>query len=70
MSTIESSSDKDSAMGNYLKAVIAARKSDATGAANYLKAAFAKDGSLKPKAQTDMEFLKIKDNEAIKSALN
>jgi hypothetical protein len=57
-------------MGNYLKAVIAARKSDATGAANYLKAAFAKDGSLKQNAQTDMEFLKIREIEAVKSALN
>ena len=70
MSAIESSNDKDSAMGNYLKAVIVARKSDATGAANYLKAAFAKDGSLKQNAQTDMEFLKIREIEAVKSALN
>jgi tetratricopeptide (TPR) repeat protein len=70
MSAIESSSDKDSAMGNYLKAIIAARKSDASGAGNYLKAAFAKDASLKQNAKTDMEFFKLRDNEALKSVLN
>lgn len=70
MSTIEASNDKDSAMGNYLKAVISARKSDAEGAAKYLTNAFAKDASLKDKAKTDMEFLKIKSNAAISSILN
>ena len=70
MSTIEASKDKDSGMGNYLKAVICARKADATGVAKYLGDAFAKDASLKQQAMTDMEFLKVKENQAVKSLLN
>jgi tetratricopeptide (TPR) repeat protein len=70
MSAIEASNDKDSGMGNYLKAVICARKSDAAGVAKYLAAAFAKDASLKEMAKTDMEFVKLKDNEAVKSLMN
>lgn len=70
MSAIEASNDKDSGMGNYLKAVISARKSDAAGVAKYLNAAFAKDANLKEMAKTDMEFVKLKDNEAVKSLIN
>jgi Flp pilus assembly protein TadD len=70
MSAIEASNDKDSGMGNYLKAVISARKSDAAGVAKYLTAAIAKDASLKEMAKTDMEFVKVKENEAVKSLMN
>jgi hypothetical protein len=35
-----------------------------------LNAAFAKDGALKEMAKTDMEFVKLKDNEAVKSLVN
>jgi Tfp pilus assembly protein PilF len=70
MSALEASSDKDSGMGNYLKAVISARKSDAAGVAQYLNAAIAKDASIKEIAKTDMEFVKLKENEALKSILN
>jgi hypothetical protein len=70
MSAVEASSDKDSGMGNYLKAIISARKSDAAGVAQYLNAAIAKDASIKEIAKTDMEFVKLKENEALKSILN
>ncbi len=70
MSDIEASKDKDSAMGNYLKAIISARKADASGVAQYLQAAFQKDGSLKESAKTDMEFFKLKNNDTVKSLLN
>ena len=70
MSAVEASSDTDSGMGNYLKAIISARKSDAAGVAQYLNAAIAKDASIKEIAKTDMEFVKLKENEALKSILN
>jgi hypothetical protein len=70
MSAVEASKDKDSAMGNYLKAVISARKSDAAGVAKYLGQAIAKDAALKAMAQTDMEFIKLKDDAGVKSILN
>lgn len=70
MSTIEASKDADSGMGNYLKAIISARKSDAAGVAKYLSAAIAKDAAIKEMAKTDMEFIKLKDNQEVKAILN
>lgn len=58
--TLDASPDKDSAMGNYLRAVIAARKGDQNALTESLKAAFAKDASLKDKASKDLEFQKYK----------
>lgn len=58
MNTLDASSDKDSAIGLYLKAVISARKGDANGVISNLQAATAKDSSLKAKAAEDREFIK------------
>jgi len=56
---IEASEDKDSAMGYYLKAIIAARTGDTAGVNENMKAAIAADGSLKSKAAMDKEFHKV-----------
>jgi predicted Zn-dependent protease len=69
MSTIEASKDKETGMGNYLKAVISARKSDAAGVVKYLTAAYAKDAGLKELAKTDMEFMKLSSNADVKALL-
>ena len=69
MSTLEASKDNASAMGYYLKAIISARKNDASATVNNLKSAFAKDASLKAKAAEDREFLKFKDNADYKAAV-
>ncbi len=69
MSTIEASKDKDSGMGNYLKAVISARKNDAAGVVKYLNAAYAKDASLRAMAKTDMEFIRLSANAEVKSII-
>jgi len=61
LSTLNSSDEKDSAMGNYLKAIIGARMNDATMVSNSLKAAFALDASLKEKAEDDLEFRNLQD---------
>lgn len=58
MSTISASPDGNSAMGAYLKAVISARKGDASGVLSNLKTATDKDSSLKAMAASDREFLK------------
>jgi Flp pilus assembly protein TadD len=70
LSAIEASNDKDSGIGNYLKAIISARKSESADVAKYLTLAFEKDGALKEMAKTDMEFYKLKDSDAVKSLLN
>jgi len=61
LSTLNSSDAKDSAMGNYLKAIIGARMNDATMVSNSLKAAFSLDASLKEKAMDDLEFRNFQD---------
>ncbi|MCB0482336.1 MAG: hypothetical protein KDC83_12975 [Flavobacteriales bacterium] len=66
---IDASADKDSAAGLYLKAVAAARGGNADGAVSNLKNAIAKDGGLKKKAANDAEFVKLRENEAFKSAI-
>lgn len=66
---IDASADKDSAAGLYLKAVAAARTNDSDAAMSNLKAAIAKDGSLKKKAANDAEFISMRENEAFKSAV-
>ncbi len=58
MSTVDASPDKDSAIGLYLKAVISARKSDASGVISNLTASIAKDPSMKAFAKDDREFIK------------
>ncbi|MEO8087301.1 MAG: hypothetical protein ABI763_10800 [Bacteroidota bacterium] len=58
MSMVDASPDKDSAIGLYLKAVICARKSDASGVISNLTASIAKDPSMKSMARDDREFIK------------
>jgi tetratricopeptide (TPR) repeat protein len=52
---IDASND-NSAMADYLRAVIAARSNDSAGVASNLKSAVQKDGSLGAKAKKDLEF--------------
>jgi hypothetical protein len=49
----------DSGKASYLRAVIAARKGNASNVSSYLNAAYAKDASLKVRAQNDIEFAKF-----------
>ena len=58
MSMVDSSPDKDSAIGMYLKAVISARKGDASGVISNLTSSIAKDGAMKAMARDDREFIK------------
>ena len=67
---LDASDDKDSALGNYLKAVIAARGGKADGVMNNLKIAIGKDASLKAKAASDAEFIKLFDNADFKTLTN
>lgn len=66
---IDGSAEKDSAVGLYLKAVAAARGGDADGAISNLKSSIAKDGAMKKKASNDAEFIKLRENEAFKTAV-
>jgi Flp pilus assembly protein TadD len=61
LSTLNASDDKDSAKGNYLKAIIGARMNDANMVSNSLKAAYALDGSLRDEAANDLEFRNFQD---------
>ncbi len=56
MQTLKESPEKDEAMGQYLKAIIAARSNDAGTVGSSLKTAYAADASLKEKAAKDLEF--------------
>lgn len=67
LQTLDASKDKDSAMGYYLKAIIGARKGDASLMNNSLKSAIAKDASIKKMASEDREFIKYKDDSTFKS---
>ena len=58
MSTVDASPDKDTALGYYLKAIISARKGDASGLVSNLKSSIAKDGTMKAFAKDDREFIK------------
>lgn len=59
---LDGSTDKDSAMGHYLAAIIAARQSNCDGVRNHLGMAVQKDASLREKALKDLEFRNCKDN--------
>lgn len=65
--TLDASTDKEAAMAYYLRAIIGARKGDATMMNNNLRTAIQKDGSLKSKAAQDAEFQKFQDNADFKS---
>ena len=69
IATIDSSIDKESAQGYYLKAVASARLDKVDAVASNLKNAIAKDSSLKAKAANDREFLKYFDNATFTSVV-
>jgi Flp pilus assembly protein TadD len=69
LSTIDASTDKDSAMGYYLKAIISSRKGDSNGVASNLKSACEKDATLKTMAAEDREFIKLFNDSNFKSAI-
>jgi len=62
-------SNDQSALASYLRAVIAARGGDKNGVVNQLKTAINKDASLKAQAQSDVEFIKFKDDADFKAAI-
>jgi len=61
-STIDASADAETARGDYLKAIIAARQDNIQEVINNLKSAIAKDSSLKAKAARDREFIAYGEN--------
>lgn len=67
--TLNGSEDNESAIGNYLKAVIAARKGDPTGVVSGLNASIQKDPSMKAMAAEDREFIKWYNDASFKSAV-
>jgi Flp pilus assembly protein TadD len=58
LQTLDCSSDKESAEGYYLKAIIAARGGNKSSIADNLSKAISKDAKLKERAKNDKEFLK------------
>lgn len=63
VSTVDNTSaDKESAQGYYLKAIAAARQDVIADVVSNLKNAIAKDGSYKGKAAKDREFIKYFEN--------
>ena len=69
MMTLEASPDKDSAIGYYLKAIIAARNGNAAGVTDNLRNACAKDASLKAAAAEDREFIKWFNDAGFKASI-
>lgn len=57
---LDGATDKDTATGHYLAAIIAARANNCTGAATSLGLAIQKDGGLREKALKDLEFRNCK----------
>jgi tetratricopeptide (TPR) repeat protein len=57
---LEGSTDKDSAMGHYLMAIIGARQNNGDMVRNNLALAVQKDASLREKAMKDLEFRNFK----------
>lgn len=60
--TLSNSPDANSAMGLYLKAILAARTNKDAEVISNLRKAIAKDSSLKAKAKKDREFIKYFEN--------
>lgn len=67
LQTVDCSTDKDSAEGLYLKAVIAARSNNKDAVMSNLAAAIAKNQALAAKAKKDLEFRAYKDDSAFKA---
>jgi tetratricopeptide (TPR) repeat protein len=70
LTTIDKSAEKEDASSYYLKAIIGARKGNTDMVINNLRTAISKDPSLKSKAASDVEFLKLRDNADFKSLIN
>jgi len=64
LNTIKNSPDSESAMGLYLKAIIAARVGNDSEVISYLSKSIAKDSSMRAKAKKDREFVKYFENTA------
>jgi len=64
LTSLQNSADNNSAMGLYLKAIIASRTGKDADVVSNLKNAIAKDSSLKAKAMKDREFIKYINNGA------
>ena len=60
-------SKSDSALSDYLKAIVAARNNDTNAVLANLKNACAKDANLKKTAATDLEFVKLFENADFKA---
>ncbi len=70
MSTLDNSTEKDSAIAFYLKAIAGARQGKADVLTNNLKVAIQKDASFKAIAKDDAEFIKFRDNADFKAQVN
>ncbi len=70
LSTLEASTDANTAHGNYLKAVIAARMNNMSLMSSSLGKAISMDSSYKKMAKEDMEFLKYFENAEFKAMVN
>ena len=57
--TLNNSTDKETALGYYLRALICSRQGNADGAAGHLKTSFNLDAEYKAKAMRDREFVKF-----------
>ena len=64
LNTIKDSPDSESAMGLYLKAIIAARVGNDSEVISYLSKSIAKDSAMRTKAKKDREFVKYFENAA------
>lgn len=65
--TINAGTDKDLALSDYLKAIAAARQGNKDKVLSNLKAAIAKDASLRAKSKDDAEFIKYREDSDFKS---
>lgn len=61
-STLNNGADKDKALSDYLKAIAASRQGNKEKVLSNLKAAIAKDASLRAKAKDDAEFIKYRND--------
>ncbi len=68
--TLDAGADKDAALSDYLRAIIAARSGNAAGVMSNLKTAIGKDASLKAMAKDDCEFLKWRNEADFKAMTN
>lgn len=70
MNTLSCAKEKDEAMSFYLRAVAAARTKSNQAVFENLRAAIQKDASLKAKAKSDLEFLKLRENSEFTGLVN